>query len=334
MLSNTTLSIFAARNGEPFAKAICDYLGKPLSSSEVIRFSEGTSFVRFHETVRHRNVYLVAPIATAPNDEFTELLFWLDAFERSSAKSITVIIPYFAYAKGDKKDEPRVSIRARVCADAIEMAGADRIMIMDLHAPQIVGFFTKPMDHLYALPSLCETVKRMDFPLENTTVVSPDLGYVKQAHRFGTYLQLPVAIGHKTRKDHSEQAEIQTVIGDIAGKDALIVDDFTISGGTLCDLARTLKEKGARRIGAVLSHNVVSAKGVAQINQSPIDWVLSTDTVNNPNILGEKKFYTVSVAPLFAETIVRFHNNQSISPLFYSVPENLLPYCDIRLMKQ
>lgn len=327
MFCDTKLSIFAARSGEAFAAKLCSCLDRPLSPSEVIRFSEGTSFVRFHESVRHRNVYLVAPIANAPNDEFTELLFWLDAFHRSSAKSITVIMPYFAYAKGDKKDEPRVSVRARVCADAIQMAGASRMMVMDLHAPQLVGFFTTPMDHMYALPTLCETIKRMDFPLNNTVVVSPDLGYVKQAHRFGAYLGLPVAIAHKTRKDHSEQAEIQSVIGDIRGKDALIVDDFTISGGTLCDLARTLKEKGANRITVALSHNVVTQKGIQKINESPIEWVLSTDTVDNQNLAGQKKFHTVSVAPLFAETIRRFHDNRSISSLFTSVPEHLLQSC-------
>lgn len=327
MFATTNLSIFAARNGEAFAKRVCNYLRKPLSPCEVIRFSEGTSFVRFHESVRDRHVYLVAPIAKSPNDEFVEMLFWLDAFHRSSAKSITVIMPYFAYAKGDKKDEPRVSVRARVCADAIQMAGASRMMVMDLHAPQIVGFFTTPMDHLYALPILCETIKHMDLPFENMVVVSPDLGYVKQAHRFGAYLDLPVVIAHKTRKDHTEQAEIQNIIGDVNGKDALIVDDFSISGGTLCDLAYNLKKKGAQRIFVALSHNVITSAGAKKVNESPIEWVLSTDTVDNHNISGYEKFLTVSVAPLFAETIRRFHDNESISPLFSSVPEKLLKTC-------
>lgn len=333
MFATTNMSIFSARNGEAFARGICQYLNKSLSPSEVIRFSEGTSFVRFHQSVRDRHVYLVAPIAKAPNDEMMELLFWLDAFHRSSAKSITVIMPYFAYAKGDKKDEPRVSVRARVCADAIQMAGADRMMVMDLHAPQIVGFFTTPMDHLYALPILCETIKGIKAPLNNMVVVSPDLGYVKQAHRFGAYLNLPVAIAHKTRKDHSEQAEIQSIIGDIKGKDVLVVDDFTISGGTLCDLARNLKEKGAGRIFVALSHNVITKEGARRIHESPIEWVLSTDTVDNHNILGNPKFCTVSVAPLFAETIRRFHDNESISPLFTCVPENLIQGCHTARLK-
>ena len=201
------------------------------------------------------------------------------------------------------------------------------MMVMDLHAPQLVGFFTTPMDHMYALPILCETLKSMPGVLENTVVVSPDLGYVKQAHRFGAYLNLPVAIAHKVRKDHSEQAEIQSVIGDIKGKNILIVDDFTISGGTLTDLAKNLKEKGANKIRVALSHNVITQSGVDKINQSPIEWVLSTDTVDNQNIVNENKFKTVSVAPLFGETIRRFHNNEPISSLFTSVPKSLMPHC-------
>lgn len=324
MFSDARISIFAGRNGQAFAQRMCNYMQRPLGPSSIITFSEGTSFVRFDESVRDRDVYLVSPIGLAPNDEFVELLFWLDAFKRSSAHSITVVMPYFAYAKGDKKDEPRVSVRARVCADAIEMAGADRIMIMDLHAPQIVGFFTKPMDHLYALPLLCESFRRLDISMENTVIVSPDAGYAKQARRFGDTLGLPIAIGDKTRKSHDEKAEVLEIIGDVQGKNALIVDDFTISAGTLCDLAEHLKKRGVQKIYAMLSHNIISPSGVERINRSPIEFVLSTDTVENPHIKNEKKFKTVSVAPIFAETIMRYHNYESVSPLFTSVPKEIL----------
>lgn len=326
MYDDAKISIFAARNGKAFAERMCAYMQRPLSASQVITFSEGTSFVRFEESVRDRHVYLVSPIATDPNNEFVELLFWLDAFKRSSAHSVTVVMPYFAYAKGDKKDEPRVSVRARVCADCIELSGADRLMVMDLHAPQIVGFFTKPMDHLYALPMLCEAFRGMEIDMGSTVVVSPDAGFAKQARRYGAYLGLPVAIADKARKDHTENALVMDVIGDVAGKDALIVDDFTISGGTLCNLINSLKHRGAKRIYAMLAHNVITRKGALRLEESPIEFVLSTDTVDNPNIAGLSKFKTISVAPLFAETIIRYHDYQSVSPLFTSVPPGLMPY--------
>ena len=326
MYADANLSIFAARNGKAFAERLCAYLQRPLSSNEVHVFSEGTSFVRFNESVRDRHVYLVSPIALSPNDEMMELLFWLDAFRRSSALSVTVVMPYFAYAKGDKKDEPRVSVRARVCADCIELCGAERIMVMDLHAPQIVGFFTKSMDHLYALPMLCEAFKGMGVSMQNTVVVSPDSGHAKQARRFGSYLGLPVAIGDKTRHDHSERAEVLEIIGEVAGTDALIVDDFSISGGTLVELSRFLKAQGARRIYAMLSHNIVSEQGARRLQESPLEFILSTDTVDNPHIRGMSKFKTISVAPLFAECIIRYHDYRSVSPLFTSVPEELMPY--------
>ena len=219
-----------------------------------------------------------------------------------------------------------MSIRGRVCADCIEMAGADRIMVMDLHSPQVMGFFTRPMDHLYALPLLCETFKRMEIPLDETVVVSPDAGFAKQARRFGAKLGLPIAIGDKRRVAHDENAEVLEIIGDVEGKNALIVDDFTISAGTLCNLARQLKSRGVKRIFAMLSHNIISPEGVARVNASDIEFILSTDTVDNPNIVGQPKFKTVSVAPLFAETIIRYYNSDSISPLFTTVPESLMPY--------
>ena len=326
MFKDANIAIFAGRGGHAFAEKMCRYMQRDLGESEVLMFSEGTSFVRFSQSVRDRDVYLVQPMDLDPNDQFVETLFWLDAFKRSSAASVTVVMPYFAYAKGDKKDEPRVSIRARVCADCIEMAGADRIMVMDLHSPQVMGFFKRPMDHLYALPLLCESFKHLDIPQDNTVIVSPDAGFAKQARRFGAYLNLPVAIGDKRRVAHDEKAEVLEVIGDVEGKNALIVDDFTISAGTLCNLAGQLKRRNVKRIFAMLSHNVISPEGVKRINDSDIEFVLSTDTIDNPNIKGEPKFKTVSAAPLFAETIMRYHNYDSVSPLFSSVPESLMPF--------
>ena len=322
MFETANISIFAGSGGRTFAERMCSYMGKPLGSSEVIKFSEGNTFVRVNETVRDRDVFLVQPIGLHSNDEFVEILFWMDAFKRANALSCTLIMPYFGYGKGDKKDEPRVSIRARVCAECMELAGADRFVTMDLHAPQLQGFFKRPVDHLYAAPMLVEVAKRIG--TENMVVVSPDAGFAKQARKFADALHLPIAIGDKSRTDHTENAQVLEVIGDVKDKNCLIVDDFTISGGTLVNLAESLKARGAKDITAMLSHNIISEKGVEKINASPIKMVYSTDTVENPNIVGQPKFQTVSVAPIFAETIMRYYNYQSVTSMFSKLPDNVV----------
>ena len=323
MAPNTNdLKIFAGSSGKEFAQKICDYLGVELGDSEVIKFSEGNTFVKAGETVRDKDVYLVQSIGLNPNDEFVEILFWMDAFKRASAKSVTTIIPYFSYAKADKKDEPRVSIRARVCAECIELAGADRVITMDLHSPQVQGFFKKPVDHLYALPVLCEYIKTLE--LEDLVVVSPDAGFAKDARKYASYLKTSVAIGDKNRKAHDEKAEILEIIGNVEGKNVLIVDDFTISGGTLVDIARVLKEKGANKIFAMLSHVLLNEKGVKRIEDSPIELLISTDSVNNENIINSDKIKIVSVAPMFAEAVFRIHNRLSVSTIFNELPDKVL----------
>ena len=322
---DSNIIVFAGTGGDAFARKMCDFLGVPLGKSEVKRFSEGNSFVRILESVRDREAYVVQPIALSPNTEFTELLFWMDAFKRASAVSAVAIMPYFGYAKGDKKDEPRVSIRGRVCAECIELAGADRIVTMDLHSPQVQGFFKKPMDHLVALPVLCEAVKRYGF--DNLVTVAPDSGAAKRARMYAAYLDTPVAIGDKMRVGHDESAQVLDVIGDVKGKNALIVDDFTISGKTLYHISQQLKERGCKHIYAALSHNSISAEGAKLLNDSDIEVLISTDTVENPHIVPYSKFVTVSVAPMFAETVIRYYNRQSISPIFDKLPDNVLNAC-------
>lgn len=317
VLTNTDIKIFGGSTGKSFAQKMCDYIGIELGKSEVLTFSDGNIFVKINETVRDHDVYLVQPIGLQPNDEFTEILFWMDAFKRASANSVTAIIPYFGYAKGDKKDEPRVSIRARAYAECIELAGADRILTMDLHSSQIQGFFKKPVDHLFALPILSDYIQNMR--IEELVVVSPDVGFAKEARNFATSLQVPVAIGDKMRKSHDENAKVLEIIGDVQGKNALIVDDFSISGGTLVDLAKGLKERGANKIYAALSHLMLTEAAVEKIENSPIELVIGTDSVENEATLS-KKIKTISVAPLFAEAVVRIHNRESISSLFDTVP--------------
>ncbi|MDF2714143.1 MAG: ribose-phosphate diphosphokinase [Paenibacillus sp.] len=316
------IKIFAGSSGKSFAERMCKYLNAELGLSEAITFSEGNTFVRIGETVRDKDVYLVQSIGLKPNDEFVEILFWVDAFKRASANSVTVIMPYFSYAKGDKKDEPRVSIRARVCAESIELAGADRVVAMDLHSHQIQGFFKKPVDHLFALPVLSEAILQMD--LADPVVVSPDAGFAKQARKYADYLGMPIAIGDKTRKDHKEKAEIMEIIGDVRGKTAVIIDDFTITGGSIVELSKGLKARGAKRIIACLSHLLVNEVAVKKLEDSPIELILGTDSVVNPHIARSGKIRLVSVAPLFAEAISRIHRRESVSPLFDRVPDGVI----------
>src|SRR5271163_5149489 len=231
------MKIFAGSSGKTLAKSICGYLGRDLARSETRVFSEGNVFVRVLENVRGRDVFIVQGTDYPVNDNFMELLFWIDAFKRASATQVTAVIPFYSYAKGDKKDEPRVSIRARVCADCIEAAGADRVLTMDLHSPQIQGFFKIPVDHLYATPVLVDYFRKKEIP--DLVVAAPDVGFGKQAYKFGEMMHAPVVFGNKTRQGHDEKAEMLSIVGHVEGKNVLIVDDFTITGGTLIEMAVT-----------------------------------------------------------------------------------------------
>jgi len=313
-MTNDEVLIFAGSGSPRLTRKICDYLHVQPGQGEVLRFSEGNLFVRVLENVRGRHVYVVQATVFPTNDNFMELLFWIDAFKRASAASVTVVMPYFSYAKGDKKDEPRVSIRARVCADAIEAAGADRVVTLDLHAPQIQGFFRIPVDVLYALPVLGDAVARKQLP--DLVVVAPDVGFAKQARKFASYLGTSIAIADKQRKGHDEHAEVMEIIGEVHGKTALIVDDFTISAGTLADAAHKLIERGARAVYAAVSHGVFAAGSMERLAASPIETLLVTDSIETQPVTLSAKIEVVSVAPLFGEAIRRIHHRESISGLF------------------
>lgn len=308
------LLIFAGSGSPKLTRKICDYLNVQQAAGEVLRFSEGNLFVRVKDNVRGRHVYLVQSTVFPANDNFMELLFWIDAFKRASAESVTVVLPYFSYAKGDKKDQPRVSIRARVCADAMEVAGADRVLTMDLHAPQIQGFFRIPVDDLYALPVLGAEIARRQLP--DLVVVSPDTGFVKQARKYATFLGASIAIADKERKAHDERSNVLEIIGEVEGKTALIVDDFTISAGTLANTAEKLIERGSRAVLAAVSHGVFSQGSMERLDRSPIQRLLVTDTIETQPVTFSSKVEVVSVAPLFGEAIRRIHNRESISVLF------------------
>lgn len=313
-MSNEPILVLGGSASPQLTQKICDHLGIAPARRDVHVFSEGNTFVRVGENVRGRRVYLVQSTVFPTNDNFMEMLFWIDALKRASTDSVTVVMPYFSYAKGDKKDEPRVSIRARVCADAMEAAGADRIITMDMLPPQLQGFFRIPVDNLYALPVLGEAIKRKG--LANLVVVSPDLGFAKPARRYATYLGAPLAIGDKERKGHDERAEVMEIIGDVAGKTAVIVDDFTISGGTLVEAAKRLLEQGAAAVYAAVTHGVFTSGSMERLMASPIQQMIVTDSIETQPVEFCAKIEVVSVAPLLAEAIRRIHNRESISVLF------------------
>jgi ribose-phosphate pyrophosphokinase len=306
--------VFAGTASPRLTAAVCKELGVEVGQGEVIRFTEGTLFVRVLENVRGRSVYLVQSTVFPTNANFMELLFWIDAFSRASAESITVVVPYFSYAKGDKKDEPRVSIRARVCADAIEAAGADRVVTLDLHAPQIQGFFRIPVDDLYAMPYLCTAITRLN--LSDPVVVSPDAGFAKRARRFAQRLGAPLAIADKVREGHGQTSEVVEIIGEVADRDAVVVDDFTISAGTLVEAAEQLVARGARSVTAVVTHGVFAEGSMERVDRSPIQRLIATDSIETQPVELSEKVVVVSVAPLFAEAITRIHRRESISVLF------------------
>ena len=305
--------VFAGSASPALTTAICRELGIAPARGETMHFSEGTLFVRALENVRGRNVYVVQSTSYPTNHNLVELLFWIDALKRASAATVTAVVPYFGYGKGDRKDEPRVSIRARVCADAIEAAGVDRVVTMDLHAPQIQGFFRVPVDDLFALPYLVDAVRREG--LVSPVVVAPDAGAAKRARRFARSLGAPIAIADKERAEHDERAEVLELVGDVEGRDAVIVDDIVFTGGTLVDVARILGERGAGRIVAAVTHGVFSG-GQDRLDACPIEAIYSAGTIEARPDPPPAKARTISVAPLFAEAIRRIDQRESVSSLF------------------
>jgi ribose-phosphate pyrophosphokinase len=308
------LAILAGSGNPVLSQAIANELGVRLTPCRAHVFSEGNVFVRIRENVRGRDTFIIQGVHFPVNDNFVELLFWVDALKRASAQQVTVVMPFFSYAKGDKKDEPRVSIRARVCADAIEAAGADRVLTMDLHSPQIQGFFGIPVDHLYARSVICDHVKAQD--IDNLVVCSPDVGFAKSAAAYANLLGVPVVIGNKHREDHTEQAEILEVIGSVDGCNVLMVDDFAITGGSLVSMADVLKERGAKDVYAAVSHGVLAKGAGSKIQNSEIKKLFITDTIETPIEPLCSKVEVISVAPLFAQAIRSIHDRTSVSSLF------------------
>jgi len=308
-------AILAGETSRAFAAAVADQLAVPLLACETMRFSDGNTFVRIRENVRGRHVFIIQSVSYPVNDSFMELLFWVDAARRASAAEVTAVIPYFGYAKGDKKDEPRVAIRARVCADALEAVGVQRVLVMDLHAPQIQGFFRVPVDHLYALGPQCEDMQRLG--LAAPVVVACDAGFAKNAVRYAEQLGWPLVISDKTRDGHNERiAQVKLFGADVAGMDAVIVDDFSASGGTLAAVAAALRGQGARSVRAYVTHAPLAPSAAALLDGSDIDEFVATDTVERLEGATPARLRRISVAPLFARAIEAIQHQRSISTLF------------------
>jgi ribose-phosphate pyrophosphokinase len=306
------VKIFSGTANEPLAKAICKSIGVELGKCTIKPFPDGETFVKIEENVRGGEVFVVQPTSPPTNHHLMELFIMMDALRRASAARITAVLPFYGYARQDRKDQPRVPITAKLVANLLVASGANRILAVDLHAQQIQGFFDIPVDHLYAAPVMYEYLKKKN--LTNLVVVSPDAGGIKMAHAYSQTLEAELAIVAKRRKSATE-VESMAVIGDIEDKNVLLVDDLTETAGTLTAAAATLKEKGAKQIIACVSHAILGDTAIERLRKSAIDELITTDTVQRPAIDGVK-IVTLSVAGLLGEAIKRIHNNSSVNSLF------------------
>ena len=309
-------TIFSGNSNVPLAKEMCSYLDIPLGKCEVSRFSDGEIQVEISENVRGRDIFLVQSTCSPVNDHLMELLIMIDASKRASARSITAVVPYFGYARQDRKVAPRTPITARLVADMITAAGADRFVSMDLHAGQIQGFFDMPSDHLYASPVLLEHMRKRYTNPEEVVIISPDAGGVERARAFAKRLGTTLAIVDK-RRAKANVAEVMNLIGDVKGKTAVILDDMVDTAGTLAQGASTLMEKGARRVVAYAVHPVLSGPALQRLHDSPIEELVVTNTVPlSPAARQSKKISQLSVAQIFGEAVRRIYQADSLSSLF------------------
>jgi ribose-phosphate pyrophosphokinase len=306
------VKIFSGSSNKPLADAICAYIGIELGKSTIKPFPDGETFVKIEENVRGEDVFLIQSTSPPTNHNLMEMFIMMDALRRASAARITAVLPFYGYARQDRKDQPRVPITAKLVANLLVAAGANRILTMDLHAQQIQGFFDIPVDHLYAAPVMYEYLKAKQ--LKDLVVVSPDVGGLKMAYAYSQTLEGGLAIVAKRRKNATE-VESMAVIGEIRGKNVLLVDDLTETAGTLTTAAALLKRKGAKKIIACVSHAILSDVGVERLRKSPIDELITTDSVLRPAISGVN-ISTLSVAALLGEAIKRIHSNSSVTSLF------------------
>ena len=308
------MKIFTGNSNKDLAKEICSYLQMPLGKASVGTFSDGEIMVQLHENVRGKDIFVIQTFSNPVNKHLMELLIMMDALKRASAYRITAVLPYYGYARQDRKAEPRVPITAKLIADLITVAGADRVLTLDLHVGQIQGFFNIPVDNIFATPVILEYLKKMD--LKDLVVVSPDAGGVERARAIAKKLNTSLAIIDK-RREKANVSEIMNIIGDVEGRDALLLDDMIDTAGTITQGAGALKKAGARKVYAACTHPVLSGSAIDRLNGSVIDEVIVTNTIPlNGKDQSCKKITTLSVAPLLGEAIRNTHNETSVSSLF------------------
>jgi len=306
--------VFSGSAHPDLAEELCSHLGIDLSPVKVSRFANDCLEVQLMANCRERDVFLIQPLVTPVQENLVELLLMCDAARGASAARITVVMPHYAYARSDKKDAPRISIGGRLVADLLVTAGASRVLAMALHAPQVHGFFSIPVDHLHALRELANYFRRYD--LSRTTVVSPDLGYAKEAAAFARLLGVPVAAGAKQRFP-DDRVEISAIIGEVTDRDVIVVDDEIAKGSTLLELLNRLREQGARSVRIACTHGLFAAGALKRLSEQPdVLEIVSTNTVPIPEQDRTEKVRVLSIAPALAEAVRRIHNGESVSALF------------------
>ena len=309
------MKILTGNSNRPLAEAISAYLNLPLTQAAVRRFSDMEVFVEIHENVRGEDVFVVQSTSFPANDNLMELLVTLDALRRGSARRVTAVIPYYGYARQDRKSGPRTPISAKLVANLITVAGADRVLTLDLHAGQIQGFFDIPTDNLFAAPVLVKDIQQ-NFGRGNITIVSPDVGGVVRARAYAKRLDADLAIIDK-RREKAGVSEVMNIIGDVDGKRCVLVDDIVDSAGTLCNAAVALKEAGAVSVSAYVTHGVLSGGAVARVSAAPIDRLVITDSIMATEAVRvSQNVRQVTIAPLIAEAMRRISEERSVSTLF------------------
>lgn len=308
------MKLIAGNSNAPLAEAMAKHLGMDLTRASIRRFSDGEIFVEVEENVRGEDVFLIQSTSFPANEHIMELLITLDALKRASARRITAVIPYFGYARQDRKPGPRTPITAKLVANLITEAGADRVLTLDLHAGQIQGFFDIPVDHLYARPVIVQDIQN-HFP-KDVVIVSPDVGGVVRARSLAGKLGADLAIVDK-RRERANQSEVMNIIGDVEGRDCILFDDIVDTAGTLCNAAEALIDKGAKSVSAYVTHGVLSGPAVKRISTSKLSSVVVTDSIAaNDAIKGCKNIRIMPVAPLLAEGVRRISEESSVSSLF------------------
>ena len=310
-MSQHELKIFTGTSNRPLAEEICQYLGQPLAEATVTQFPDNETFVKINENIRGADVFIIQATSPPANHHIMEMLIMIDAARRASAQRITAVMPFFGYARQDRKDQPRVPITAKLVANLLVTAGANRVLTMDLHAQQIQGFFDIPVDHLYASPVFSEYLDSVE--KERLTVLSPDVGGMKMAAAYADILDCPFGLVAKRRSD-ATTVEAFNLVGEVEGRDVLLVDDMTETAGTLIAAANLAREKGARKIRALVSHGVLNEMGYQRLKDGALDELITTNSV--PVASRGLPIKVLSVARLLGEAILRIHNHFSVTSLF------------------